>query len=106
MGGGLKLAAIAAGGYFTCGLLSSNGSAYCWGDNYQGQLGDNQASGNTSSAPVAVSGGLSFAAIRAGLNDACGRASTTVYCWGYNSNGELGNGTRGVPGLVPGKIVQ
>ena len=106
VGGGLKLAAIAAGGYFTCGLLSSNGSAYCWGDNYQGQLGDNQASGNTSSAPVAVSGGLSFAAIRAGLNDACGRASTTVYCWGYNSNGELGNGTRGVPGLVPGKIVQ
>jgi alpha-tubulin suppressor-like RCC1 family protein len=81
--------AIAAGTDFSCGLVS--GAAYCWGDNYAGQLGN----GTTTSAasPTAVFGTTQFQTITVGAFHACGLSSGTAYCWGANTDGELGNGT-------------
>ena len=89
---------LSAGGTHTCGL-TSDGSAYCWGSNSAGQLGDNSVV--TRNAPVAVATALKFASIDAGPEHTCGLTSdSTAYCWGGNSLGQLGDGSttnRSVP---------
>ena len=57
----------------TCGLTTT-GAAYCWGVNRGGQLGD--GSTNSSSFPVAVTGGLTFSALTPGFEHTCGLATT------------------------------
>ena len=86
--------AITAGEYHVCALLAS-GTVECWGDNTYGELGNGTTSSVPSSTPVAV-GGLSGAtAITAagGYHTCALLAGGTVECWGYNADGELGNGT-------------
>jgi alpha-tubulin suppressor-like RCC1 family protein len=89
--GGLALTAVSTGGLFefSCGL-SAAGAAYCWGYNDYGQLGN--GSFTNSLTPVAVTGGLIFKSLSAGEGGhACGIANSgAAYCWGYNSNGQLG----------------
>lgn len=51
--GGLKFAMISAGNYHTCGM-TTDGVAYCWGDNVDGQLGD--GSNASTSTPTRVAG--------------------------------------------------
>jgi len=51
--------------------------------------------GACSTKPVAVAGGLKFAALSAGGQTTCGvTLSDTTYCWGDNRYGQLGNGTK------------
>ncbi|HXQ28759.1 MAG TPA: hypothetical protein VN848_05770 [Gemmatimonadales bacterium] len=100
VGGGLSFASLATSGYFTCGLAQS-GQAYCWGSDAYGELGHGLANDSTcagsvpcSATPVAVAGGLKFVSLAAGFQHACGvTANGAAYCWGYNSFGQLGNGT-------------
>ena len=92
--GGLTFAMVSAGNYYTCGVTRS-GAAYCWGGSIGGapMLGNGSRDGNARS-PVPVSGGLSFTAVSSGYHHTCGVTSAgAAYCWGYNPNGELGNGT-------------
>ncbi len=83
---------LSAGGYHTCARLG-DGTVRCWGFNAFGQLGN----GTTTNAltPVAVSGLTNAAEIVAGGGyHTCARLGDgTVRCWGYNGNGQLGNGT-------------
>ncbi|MEX2282900.1 MAG: Ig-like domain-containing protein [Gemmatimonadota bacterium] len=103
VGGGLTFAQLAGGGAHTC-ALTSDGSAYCWGDNSSGQLGVNSNASQT--APVRVTTTLKFASIDAGAVHTCALTSSgTAYCWGSNSHGQLGDSTtflRSVPTLVAG----
>ena len=94
--GGIVFAALTAGAYHTCGLTSA-GAAYCWGNDSEGQLGDGAIPANPPYAyltPVAVHGGLVFAALTPGYVHTCGRTSAgAAYCWGYNGSGQLGDGS-------------
>ena len=86
--GGLVFARIAAGNQHACGL-TTDGLAYCWGDNNFGQLGN----GTTDRAldPVAVLGGQQYLDIAADLFVTCGiRIDGSAACWG---TGFLGNET-------------
>jgi len=91
--GGLRFVELSAGGGHTCGRTAS-GAAYCWGWNSAGELGTGDREPRT--RPVAVKGGLRFVQLVAGeLGHTCGRtASGAAYCWGANTQGELGDGTR------------
>jgi alpha-tubulin suppressor-like RCC1 family protein len=88
---GLTFAQISVGEFHTCGLIES-GAAYCWGQNYRGQLGDGTFT--DSGVPTAVTGGMMFRQIRAGAGHTCAidDARGETYCWGLNSNYQLGWG--------------
>ena len=104
--GGLQFVQLIAGGGFTCGRVAT-GEAYCWGGNGNGQLGDGTNAPH--GAPAIVTGGLTFASLALfGNNHACGLTTVgAAYCWGYNFDGELGNGANAdswVPSAVSGGL--
>jgi len=100
---GVTLTQIAAGTNFTC-ALSSTGVAYCWGQNNDAQLGADFPS--TENAPVAVTAsgvlsGVILTEISSSDQHSCALSSTgSAYCWGYNGDGELGQGNL-LPDLTP-----
>ena len=88
--GALSFAVLSGGSEHTCGV-TPGGTAYCWGANFNGQLGNGDTT--ASPTPVAVTGGLTFNAVSAGVYHTCGLTTGgAIYCWGNNRAGELGNG--------------
>jgi alpha-tubulin suppressor-like RCC1 family protein len=93
---GLTMTVASAGPYDAC-AISSAGAVYCWGADVDGQLGNNTASSTPSSVPVAVTtsgtpmSGVTVTQITVGNNFACALGGGAVYCWGYGTNGQLGN---------------
>ncbi|HEX9497416.1 MAG TPA: hypothetical protein VF926_03300, partial [Mycobacterium sp.] len=95
-----SFAALTVGGGFAC-ALTATGSAYCWGDNQYGELGDgtdgqvfSEIGGFGRASPVAVlGGGRAFTAIHAGGYHVCGLdAGGQAFCWGWHGFGQLAVG--------------
>jgi alpha-tubulin suppressor-like RCC1 family protein len=101
---GAKFASIGLGGMHACGIVSSSTGtpfsfANCWGDNSFGQLGNGTTTNSAAPTPVALD--LDFAMVSAGGSHTCAITSNSipgsptaggaVYCWGDNTNGQLGN---------------
>lgn len=84
---------IKAGGTHSCAIISPSNTVKCWGRNNVGQLGD--TSNTTRTAPVLVSGITGVTSLAVGYDHACvvQSADQKVRCWGYNSNGQLGDGS-------------
>lgn len=86
--------AVAAGGAHTC-AVTGEGHVKCWGSNSEGQLGN----GATTSSPVPVdvkdrngNNLTGVTSIDAGSEHTCAlTARGSVYCWGANREGQLGN---------------
>ena len=93
---GKTVTAIAAGGEFALALCA-DGTLAAWGYNAYGQLGN----GTTvaSNIPVAVTAtgalaGKSITAITAGVAHCLALgADGSVFAWGYNSSGQVGDGS-------------
>jgi len=73
--------------------IKTDGTLWTWGDNFYGQLG----SGNTTSRDspqTTVAGGTDWKQVAAGLNHSTAiKNNGTLWTWGYNNVGQLGNGT-------------
>ena len=96
-----------AGQVATCGI-DTDGVAWCWGDNFFHQLGNGTT--DDSENPVQVSAnpasGFTNTAvtdISVGNMSACAIEGGSVYCWGYNSAGQLGDGTTDISS-IPVKV--
>lgn len=85
--------AINAGGYSTC-ALTVDGGVKCWGDNDEGQLGDQTTINRTQPVDVfGLTGGVK--GVDVGISHACAvTIEGTVKCWGSNEYGQLGDSTK------------
>jgi len=99
--------ALYAGGLLTC-ALTPDGTAYCWGGDRYGQLGDGGGVTAHGLPPTRVATTLTFASLSAGFRHVCGLTTDgKAYCWGWNYRGQLGDGSnvnRDVPVAVAGEL--
>jgi alpha-tubulin suppressor-like RCC1 family protein len=77
----------------TCAVLA-DATLWCWGANAEGQLGQgDQYPGHDQLLPVQVGTNHDWTFVATGQGHGCGiRAPGTLFCWGRNSDGELGQG--------------
>ena len=88
-----SLVAEVSGGFgHTCARTADN-RLWCWGANWYGEIGDGTT--GDASLPVEVTAlGSMVAEISAGGAHTCARkAEGTLWCWGHNSEGQLGDGS-------------
>ena len=85
---------VSAGPAIACGA-QADGSGWCWGNGINGQLGNGQyGAGTHSDVPLQLPGGDVWASVSPGGGATCGiEDSGTLWCWGSNFWGEMGNGT-------------
>jgi len=84
--------AVSVGFDFACAVADFD--AYCWGNNADGQLGDNTDVSKPSPTPVynqSALAGKKVSAISAGKGHTCAVANGKAFCWGQNDDGEAGN---------------
>lgn len=84
--------AVTGGSTFSV-ALRSDGTVWTWGTNHDGELGNGTTVGPRP-FPGQVSGLTGITAISAGAEHGLAlRADGTVWSWGYNSDGQIGDGT-------------
>lgn len=87
---GGQFAAIAAGGFHTCGI-APDGRISCWGSNDYRQLGDETDAAGARPRSAPVTSARAFSSISAGWLHTCTSTSGgATQCWGYNGAGQLG----------------
>ncbi len=99
-----KITAVALGAFHSI-ALAADGTVYSWGRNAEGQLGNNETTQQIT--PVKVLAGAysgttylgddsnnKITAVALGYNHSIALAADgTVYCWGVNGDGQLGDNT-------------
>jgi hypothetical protein len=92
VGGITNWSQLSAGENHSLGVTST-GIAYAWGYGGLGRLGDGTTTNRSN--PVSVIGGITnWTQVSAGAAHSLGLTSTGIaYAWGYNSQGQLGDGT-------------
>lgn len=95
---------VSAGNSFTCATRKDR-TAWCWGENLQGQIGRGSLSTGPLSGvpePSQVAGMTAVIEVAAGGFHACARlAGGGVWCWGNDQLGELGDGVTGTFNPTP-----
>jgi alpha-tubulin suppressor-like RCC1 family protein len=103
---------LGSGRVHSC-AVRRDGTAWCWGHNSQGQLGNGSTNIASSPMPTQVmreTGGplANIIAVRAGYCHTCALdGAKGVWCWGCDTHGQLGDGAvaqrpRAVPVLTAG----
>ncbi len=99
--------ALGAGPDHFC-AVATDGSLWCWGSNAAGALGDGTTTERD--APVAVSSmsgpsTATWTAVAGGGSFTCGlQTGGSVWCWGDNRSGQLGNGTTAGMSPFPAEV--
>jgi hypothetical protein len=91
-----------AGGYIHTAAIKTDGTLWTWGRNSYGQLGDN-TSGTDRSTPVTTfAGGNNWKQVDCGQSHTSAiKTDGTLWTWGRNNTGQLGDNTSGTNRLTP-----
>jgi alpha-tubulin suppressor-like RCC1 family protein len=94
---------VSLGSDFAC-ALGLDGEVRCWGDNSRGQLGRGTTSAFEASAARVVNLD-EVISVAAGAEHACAlRRDGTIWCWGANDYGQIGDGSSGEDKNLPTKV--
>ena len=90
--GGTNWKLVASGAYHTA-AIKTDGTLWSWGRNFNGNLGDNTPT--EKSSPIqTVSGGTNWKLVACGrLNTTAIKTDGTLWLWGSNAYGALGDGS-------------
>jgi len=92
LGTGRTAVSVSLGEYHTCAILD-NASLKCWGEGGQGQLGIGTSIQQTTPQIVDLGVGRTAVSVSSGSIHTCAILNdTSLKCWGYNGNGQLGIG--------------
>jgi len=92
-GVGVPAPLITAGMGHTCALTDAGG-LQCWGFNDFGQVGDGTFTDRLTPVNVLVVDPTTVISLVSGTNHTCVLTTANeVFCWGFNSSGQLGNGS-------------
>ena len=90
---GVQFASITTGLEHSC-ALSTTGTGYCWGDNYEGLFGNDSYVDSPIPTPMVVPNNEKLSQISTGWYHTCVKTvSGTSWCFGRGAFGELGTGT-------------
>jgi alpha-tubulin suppressor-like RCC1 family protein len=91
-------------GYDSACAIKMDGSVWCWGPNWYGQLGNGTY--ETTDRPIQVSSLANALDVVSGGGHACAAKSDgTVACWGLDSVNQLGDGIARDPKPTPTRLV-
>lgn len=105
----IRFKSVTVGGAHAC-AISTTDTAYCWGADASGQLGDAKRINSTTPIPLAVGfESTRWSRLSAGEAHTCGITfGGTAYCWGSNDLQQLGIGggvpSADTPTLVAGGV--
>ena len=89
----VKLVSFSGSIYPIVSAITENGDLYCWGHNKYGQVGNGSIENQTT--PIKVLSDVKSVSY-SGYNYSAVSAITKngdLYCWGYNGEGQVGNGS-------------
>jgi alpha-tubulin suppressor-like RCC1 family protein len=96
-------------GYTACAITGATGTVYCWGYGGYGQLGNGYKNNSSFATPVYVDASMTqfsgAKTISVAYEHACTyNSDMTVWCWGDNSYGQIGNGSTATSVLYPAQV--
>jgi alpha-tubulin suppressor-like RCC1 family protein len=84
---------LVGGGFYHTAAIKTDGTLWTWGRNSFGQLGDNTAVNNSSPVQT-IAGGTNWKQVSGGgFHTAAIKTDGTLWLWGRNDNGQLGDNT-------------
>lgn len=89
-----NVVALSGGTAYMC-AAKTDGTVWCWGENANGVLGNGKSGdGENSLVPSKVSGISDVYALSSGQSNVCAiKTDRTLWCWGSNGGGQIGDGS-------------
>jgi alpha-tubulin suppressor-like RCC1 family protein/Leucine-rich repeat (LRR) protein len=101
----LSNVAAMSGGYFHTTILKSDGTVWAWGQNDVGQLGNGTTIDYFGFIQVSGLGNVTAIATGAvGAHTLALKSDGTLWSWGYNLLGQIGNGTTSLTQTIPAQV--
>ncbi|MDO7854505.1 RCC1 domain-containing protein, partial [Hymenobacter convexus] len=103
VGAATNWASVSAGSVHSL-AVRTDGTLWAWGNNASGQLGTGGGNGNNPT-PTQVGAATSWASVSAGANHSLAvRTDGTLWAWGNNASGQLGNNAIGGSSATPVQV--